>query len=367
MLFIPFVHSKEVSIPEVFETEKAIASGETTYFYAGSKLIASKGGDIISYHYQDRLGSDVESKSLPFGQSIEKDERFSFTGKELDSELHYFNARYYDSNLGRFTSVDPIPGELSYGYVMNNPVMYVDPTGMATFEGLGRMNLGREIKEYNIYEGPIQENVGGGGIQLIKTNFGNEYERTVSNLPGGQMSALEDPLFIAITGVGSTFLKSFSVGGIGSLVGPKSIVNGFKNVKGASTGFFKRMQNVYLKRAKNKLSADFMSKKNIDNYIPRMRKLNNDIWRNEMYIDNPTLYRFTNNPGLPNKHGMSFWDYAKTPHGYGFDRQLTSIKFRDALQHIDSFRYDEMAIRTRSAVELFHTKSLPVNILQTGF
>jgi RHS repeat-associated protein len=129
MLFIPVVYSKEVSIPGVFETEKVVSSGETTYFYAGSKLVASQNEDIITYHYQDRMGSDVNSKSLPFGQSIKKDERFSFTGKELDSELHYFNARYYDSNLGRFTSVDPIPGELAYSYVMNNPVMYVDPDG----------------------------------------------------------------------------------------------------------------------------------------------------------------------------------------------------------------------------------------------
>ena len=140
MLFIPIVHSKEISIPEVFETDKIISSGETTYFYAGSKLIASKGDDEITYHYQDRLGSDVESKSLPFGQSINKKERFSFTGKELDSELHYFNARYYDSNLGRFTSVDPIPGELVYGYVMNNPLMFVDPDGT---NGVGLFEIGR--------------------------------------------------------------------------------------------------------------------------------------------------------------------------------------------------------------------------------
>ncbi|MBT6995220.1 RHS repeat-associated core domain-containing protein [Candidatus Woesearchaeota archaeon] len=120
--------AKDVAIPETFED---VGSGETTYFYAGSKLVASKNDDEVTYHYQDRLGSDVDSKSLPFGQLLKEGERFSFTGKELDSELHYFNARYYDSSIGRFTSVDPVEGELAYGYVMNNPMNYVDPTGMS--------------------------------------------------------------------------------------------------------------------------------------------------------------------------------------------------------------------------------------------
>ncbi|MBT6995460.1 hypothetical protein HN953_02450, partial [Candidatus Woesearchaeota archaeon] len=90
--------AKDVVILETFEdVVLEDGSGETTYFYAGSKLIASKNDDIVTYHYQDRLGSDVDSKSLPFGQLLKEGERFSFTGKELDSDLYYFNARYYDS------------------------------------------------------------------------------------------------------------------------------------------------------------------------------------------------------------------------------------------------------------------------------
>ena len=40
-----------------------------------------------------------------------------FTGKERDSEsgLDYFGARYYGSALGRFTSVDPDPGDFDLG------------------------------------------------------------------------------------------------------------------------------------------------------------------------------------------------------------------------------------------------------------
>jgi len=57
--------------------------------------------------------------------------RYSFTGKELDdSGLHYFSARYYDSNLGRFTTTDPVADNHAYVYVSNNPMNFVDPSGM---------------------------------------------------------------------------------------------------------------------------------------------------------------------------------------------------------------------------------------------
>jgi len=67
----------------------------------------------------------------------------SFTDKELDDDLglYYFEARWYDSEIGRFSSEDPAQyGDLSriiadpqslnfYAYSRNNPVRLVDPTG----------------------------------------------------------------------------------------------------------------------------------------------------------------------------------------------------------------------------------------------
>jgi RHS repeat-associated protein len=64
-----------------------------------------------------------------------------FTGKERDAEtgLDYFGARYFSSPQGRFTSPDPLlssgrPGEPQswnrYAYTLNNPLRFVDPTGL---------------------------------------------------------------------------------------------------------------------------------------------------------------------------------------------------------------------------------------------
>ena len=65
------------------------------------------------------------------------------TGKERDAEsgLDYFGARYYASSMGRFSSPDPSglsfanmadPQSLNlYAYVQNNPLVFVDPTGLS--------------------------------------------------------------------------------------------------------------------------------------------------------------------------------------------------------------------------------------------
>jgi len=116
--------------------------GVTRYTYAGNTLVASQHNGDTKYYHQDRLGSnrvvtdssgnvDSEYLSLPFGQSVVDDVKYGFTGKELDSSgLHYFGARYYDSNLGRFSSVDPVADNHPYSYVRNNPLNRIDPSGM---------------------------------------------------------------------------------------------------------------------------------------------------------------------------------------------------------------------------------------------
>ena len=64
--------------------------------------------------------------------------RFAFTAREWDANtgLYYYRARYYDPELGRFVSVDPIAfdsGEANlYRYAQNDPLHRTDPEGTAT-------------------------------------------------------------------------------------------------------------------------------------------------------------------------------------------------------------------------------------------
>jgi len=69
-----------------------------------------------------------------------------FTGKERDAGtgLDYFGARYLASELGRFTTVDPVytwkenlvdPQRWNrYVYVRNNPLKYLDPDGRCIWD-----------------------------------------------------------------------------------------------------------------------------------------------------------------------------------------------------------------------------------------
>jgi len=206
LLVIPICFAKDVNIVETFESEKN--TGETTYYYAGSKLIATKNNDVINYEYQDRLGSDVKSKALPFGEEIKSSERFSFTGKELDSELYYFNARYYDSNIGRFTSVDPVEGNNPYAYVENNPMNLVDPSGMAPWGGLEQMAIDRNNPDY-VYRNWVEE--GPNGYETYgETNAGD----TVNLGSAGnamEVSVFEDPIYMGVTGGVSALTKGFQM------------------------------------------------------------------------------------------------------------------------------------------------------------
>jgi RHS repeat-associated protein len=92
------------------------------------------GAAIEQYNYTPfgaLLGAQAPGVAQPRG----------FAGKERDAETgaDYFEARYYASQTGRFTTVDPllnVPAALTdlqrwnrYAYAMNNPLRYVDPDG----------------------------------------------------------------------------------------------------------------------------------------------------------------------------------------------------------------------------------------------
>ncbi|PLW93072.1 MAG: hypothetical protein C0592_07485, partial [Marinilabiliales bacterium] len=110
--------------------------------------------DLYFYH-PDHLGSSAfitnasgnvceHLQYLPFGEMFiyqNKNEhavRYKFSAKELDPETNYtyFGARYYDSDLSVWLSVDPMSDKHAdytpYAYCFNNPITYIDPFGLDT-------------------------------------------------------------------------------------------------------------------------------------------------------------------------------------------------------------------------------------------
>ncbi|MDQ7837777.1 MAG: RHS repeat-associated core domain-containing protein [Thermodesulfobacteriota bacterium] len=87
--------------------------------------------------------------------------------------FYYMRARYYDPNVGRFISEDPIGfegGDVNlYAYVGNNPIMSNDPLGLCANISANNRNilLASNINLPEAYikvEGPFQPYVAAGGL-----------------------------------------------------------------------------------------------------------------------------------------------------------------------------------------------------------
>ncbi len=117
------------------------------------------------------IGSEKSTELLhtadyyPFGRSLRtwsytaaKALRYQSTGHERDREtgLDYRLARFYDSDAGRFLSVDPIVKfhESPYAAMANNPIWFIDPDGRDTvevFKGSGEFHSHTKAKGDDVF------------------------------------------------------------------------------------------------------------------------------------------------------------------------------------------------------------------------
>ena len=149
-------------------------------------------GEIIYYHH-DNLGSTrlvtyesgevvFDQDYLPFGGDLavvgelepvnEVNEGYKYTGQREEAVigLYYYGARFYDPELGRFITEDTYIGVLTdpqsqnlYIYVMNNPMKYVDPTGMyvefpsyGKFAEIEKASKSNSLFDYKFNLGPFE-------------------------------------------------------------------------------------------------------------------------------------------------------------------------------------------------------------------
>jgi RHS repeat-associated protein len=132
------------------------------------------------------------------------DEQRKFTGQEYDRDtgLNYYNARYYNSAIGRFISEDPsflligdgtrfraLTGQLlleqlsdpqqqnSYSYVRNNPLIYTDPTGLGIWSDT--WNTGKEAPKAFVNAIKQESNSIVQGMKLAWNNYENNSKAQV--------------------------------------------------------------------------------------------------------------------------------------------------------------------------------------------
>ncbi len=144
--------------------------GSTNRYYAGGfeydhnknlvlihhpEGVVEKSGSTFNYEYfiKDHLGNtriafrpNGGSKTLtqrivyyPFGHTAEQENsnsnQYKYNGKELQEELNWYDygARFYDPVVARWHAVDPLAESYynysSYNYVLNNPMIFIDPDG----------------------------------------------------------------------------------------------------------------------------------------------------------------------------------------------------------------------------------------------
>lgn len=107
-------------------------------------LIDDEGVLVASYYY-DAFG-------VPTQTSGDVENPFRYGGYVYDEEtgLYYIKSRFYDASIARFIQEDIYSGKYSdplslnlYTYVLNNPLRYLDPTGMIPDEiKIGNTSIG---------------------------------------------------------------------------------------------------------------------------------------------------------------------------------------------------------------------------------
>ncbi len=124
-----FVYGSKGNIPDY-----VIASGVkyrmiSDHLGSPRLVVRQSNGSVLARMDHDEFGRVIEDTNvsyLPFG--------FAGGLYDPDTKLVRFGARDYDPEVGRWTSKDPIlfgGGDTNlYGYVMNDPVNFVDPSGL---------------------------------------------------------------------------------------------------------------------------------------------------------------------------------------------------------------------------------------------
>ncbi|MFT4222011.1 RHS repeat domain-containing protein [Dysgonomonas sp.] len=150
-------------------------------------MVANQGGTAIQKNHYYPFGTAFADK-----YDNGTNQPYKYNNKELDQmhglNLYDYSARYYESAIGRFTTIDPMAEKgyswSPYVYCLNNPTRLVDPDGKFPFPFmLGGSNpvlpMGRNISMLSNTDKIIRMVPKEEHHLLPRTLKGNEVVRTV--------------------------------------------------------------------------------------------------------------------------------------------------------------------------------------------
>lgn len=142
----------------------------------------ASGNMVVTYSY-DNFGNILTSTgtvTLGNGKLLKEENpiRYASYYYDIETSLYYVKARYYNAEIGRFTSRDPVFQDNLYAYADNNPVFYVDTDGNnpVSIVLLAGMAMGMWTL-YDIYKNPSVRNIAYNLIPLPVAKFLKPFEK----------------------------------------------------------------------------------------------------------------------------------------------------------------------------------------------